>query len=231
MTRQTVIEAVLLAVGFIVGVACTGNKAEGAEDERGAPRAEAAIPDDTMAVGRLLAVVRGGDPLVCEMATRAADMHGSWSMWGPLSGDPLTMDSTSAALLDWINHKHTDPSVVPRLNTALHDSDGCVRRMGAALLSRVNHPSATSALLGALDDQQPGTREAAAFGLGLGDTHAAVDPLIGKLHDPSAAVRRAAAWSLGQLEDHKAVTPLIALLRDTDPRVRQTAAWAIGSIR
>jgi HEAT repeat protein len=224
MTRQTMLEGALLAIGFVIGVACTDSSAQARERTT-------AIPDDTVAVARLLAVVRGGDPLVCEMATRAADMHGSWSMWGPLSGDPLTVDSTSSALLNWIQHKHDDPSLVPRLSGALRDDDACVRRMAGSLLGRVRHPTALAALLAALDDQKAGTREVAAFGLGMGETRSAVDPLIARLKDGAPSVRRAAAWALGQLEDQKALPALVELIgRDPDPRVRQTAAWAIGSI-
>jgi len=224
MNRQTILEGALLAIGFAIGVACTNSNAQANERS-------AAIPDDTVAIARLLSVVRGGDPLVCEMATRAVDMHGSWSMWGPLSGDPLIVDSTSSALLSWIQHKHDDPQLVPRLRAALRDDDGCVRRMAGSLLGRVHHPSATSALLGALEDKSPGTREVAAFGLGMAESKSAVDPLIARLRDGTPAVRRASAWALGQLEDRKALPALIDLVgRDPDPRVRQTAAWAIGSI-
>jgi HEAT repeat protein len=224
MTRQTTLEAFLLAVGFVIGVACTDSNAQAKERTRSAA-------DDSVAITRLLSVVRGGDPLICEMATRAADTRGSWSMWGPLSGDPLVMDSASSALLNWIQHRHDDPAVVPKLRAALQDNDSCVRRIAGSLLSRVRHPSATAALMAGLDDAKAGTREASAFGLGMAEQTSAVDPLIKRLEDPSGAVRRASAWALGQLEAKKAVPALVALVtRDQDPRVRQTAAWAIGSI-
>src|ERR1051325_11010559 len=132
MRRQTTIEALLLATGFVIGVACTNSSAQGADRRK-------SVADDSVAVTRLLSVVRGGDPLICEMATRTADMHGSWSMWGPLSGDPLVMDSASSALLNWIQHRHDDPAIVPRLRAALHDDDACVRRVAGSLLSRVRH--------------------------------------------------------------------------------------------
>ena len=219
-------EIALFATGLAIGVACANDSsAQSTERIR-------IIPDDTAGIARLLGVARGANPLVCEMATRTADMRGSWSMWGPLSDDPLAMDSVSAALLDWIQHRHNDPAVVPRLSAAMREDDGCVRRVAASLLSRVRHPSAVSALLSALDDPRAGTREVAAFGLGMAVTPAAADPLERKLHDAVPAVRRAAAWALGQMEDKKAVPALIELLaHDPDARVRQTAAWAIGSIR
>jgi hypothetical protein len=225
MKRYQAIEIVLFAAGLAIGVACAG-------DSNAQPPVRRRItPDDTVAIARLLAVVRGADPLVCEMATRAADMHGSWSNWGPLSGDPLVMDSASAALLNWIQRSHNDPAVVPRLRTGLHDTDGCVRRVASSLLSRVRHPSAVNALMSALDDANAGTREAAAFGLGMAEILASVDPLIARLRDPSPGVRRAAAWSLGQMDVKKAVPTLIDLIaKDSDSRVRQTAAWAVGAI-
>jgi F0F1-type ATP synthase membrane subunit c/vacuolar-type H+-ATPase subunit K len=219
-------EVALFATGLAIGVACANDSS--AQDREGVR----VIPDDTVGIVKLLSVVRGANPLVCEMATRTADMRGSWSMWGPLSGDPLVMDSLSAALLDWIQHQHNDPTVVPRLRTAMQENDGCVRRVASSLLSRVRHPTAVSALLSALDDRQAGTREVAAFGLGMAQAPVATDALEQTLRDPEPAVRRAAAWALGQMEVKKAVPALIELLaHDSDARVRQTAAWAIGSIR
>jgi HEAT repeat protein len=225
MTPYHAIEVALFATGLAIGIGCANDSnAQTADGVR-------VIPDDTVGIVKLLGVVRGANPLVCEMAARTADMRGSWSMWGPLSGDPLIMDSTSAALLNWIQRTHNDPTVVPRLRAAMRDDDGCVRRVASSLLSRVRHPSAVSALLSALDEPQAGTREVAAFGLGMAEAPAAADPLEKRLRDTSPAVRRAAAWALGQLEVKKAVPGLIELLaHDSDARVRQTAAWAIGSI-
>jgi hypothetical protein len=190
------------------------------------------VPDDTAAVSRLLVAVRGAPPLYCEMATRNVDMHGSWSRWGPMGGDPLETDSASAAMLSWIQRKHNDPAVVPRLRVALRDDDACVRRVAGSFLARVEHPSAMSALLAALDDTKSETREVAAYGLGMAEHASAVDPLIARLKDTSPSVRRAAAWALGSIEARKAIPSLLAMLStDSDPRVRQAAAWAIGSIK
>jgi HEAT repeat protein len=225
MTGQRMLDGAVLAIGFIIGVACTDSSAQSSAATR------EVVADDTVGVVKLLAMVRGTDPLVCEMTTRTADMHGSWSNWGPISGDPLVMDSASAALLDWIQHSHKDPALVAPLRTAMRDDDRCVRRVASSLLSRVRHPSAVAALLSALGDAKPGTREVAAFGLGMTETPSAIDPLLERLRDAAPAVRRAAAWALGQMEAKKAVPALVELLaRDSDPRVRQTAAWAIGSI-
>jgi len=190
------------------------------------------VRDDTASVARLLNVVRGVDPVLCELATRHVDMHGRWSHWGNTSGDPLEMDSVSAALVSWVQNDHNDPAVVPRLRAALRDADVCVRRVAGSFLGRVEHPSAAAALVSALDDANAGTRAAAAIGLGLSDQpEHAVDPLIKRLRDDSAPVRRSAAWALGAIEAREAMPPLIDLLqRDADPRVRQAAAWALGQI-
>ena len=224
--RVTRVGALCLVMLAAIGIACArdGN-AQGA----GAARI---VPDDTAAVARLLGAVRGASPLYCEMATRNVDMHGSWSRWGPMGGDPLETDSASAAMLSWIQRKHNDPAVVPRLRAALRDDDACVRRIAGSFLARVEHPSAMAALLTALDDAKAETREVAAVGLGMAEHAAATDPLIGRLKDSAPVVRRAAAWALGSIEAKKAIPPLMTMLSsDSDPRVRQAAAWAIGSIK
>lgn len=223
MTRYHALEAAVFAVGLAIGVACA--------NDSNAQAAVRVVPDDTAAVSRMLGIVRGANPLVCEMAARTADMHGSWSNWGNVGGDALVTDSASAALLDWVQHTHNDPDLVAPLSSAMRDADACVRRIASSLLSRVRHPRAVSAMLAALDDAQPGTREVAALGLGMADAHSAADALERKLRDETPAVRRAAAWALGELEATTALPALIDVLaKDTDARVRQAAAWAIGSI-
>jgi hypothetical protein len=188
--------------------------------------------DDTASLARLLDGVRGANSLACELATRSVDMHGWWSNWGDLSGNPLEMDSTAAGLIAWIQRDHNDPAVVPRLRAAMRDADRCVRRIAGSFLGRVEHPSAIAALLAALDDASAETRYVAAIGLGVSDEPpGALQPLLRRLRDESPAVRRVVAWALGRLENREALTPLIEVLqRDTDPRVRQAAAWAIGEI-
>jgi HEAT repeat protein len=189
------------------------------------------VPDDTLALTRLLGTVRGVDPFLCELATRAVDMHGSWSHWGPFESNPLERDSVSAALIDWIQTSHTDPAVIPRLRTAMRDSDACVRRIAGSFLGRVEHPGAVEALLAALDDPNPDTRVVALIGLGFAEKPQTLEALSRRLRDDSPAVRRVAAWALGALESAEALPALIEVLqRDTDPRVRQAAAWAIGEI-
>ena len=224
--RRVFAGVVGVALAVVLGVAWAR---DGAAQSAGA--SHAIVRDDTGSVVRLLAAIRGVDPLLCEFATRSVDMHGSWSRWGPISGDPLETDSVSAALVRWIQRDHNDPSVVPRLRSAIRDTDVCVRRVAASFLARVAHPSATSALMDALDDARAEVREVAAYGVGMAEYKGAGDALIARLRDATPAVRRASAWALGSIEIKKAVPALMELLaRDSDPRVRQTAAWAIGSI-
>jgi HEAT repeat protein len=214
----------IAAVLVAVGVAC-------AREGNAQAAREPLVPDDTASVARLLAVVRGADALVCEMATRNVDMRGWWSWGGPSGGSPLETDSASVALIRWIQNEHNDPAVVPRLRAAIRDGDACVRRVGASFLGRVKHPSAITALLDGLGDASAETRYVAAIGLGLSEEPQAITPLIRALRDQTPTVRRAAAWALGSIEASEAEEPLLGLLeRDTDPRVRQVAAWAVGKL-
>jgi hypothetical protein len=216
------IEAAVFIVGLAIGIACA--------NDSNAQTPDRIVPDDTTSVSRLLNAVRGANALVCEMAVRSADQRGSWSSWGS-EGSVLVVDSTSAALLDWVHHSHNDPALVSPLRTALRDDDGCVRRVAASLLSNVRHASATDALRDALEDTKAGTREVAALGLGMAHVEPANEALEHHLADNASAVRRAAAWALGELEMKKSIPALIHVLaRDPDAGVRQAAAWAIGNI-
>ena len=192
------------------------------------------VRNDTAALSQYLEAVRGANPIACELATRNADSGGWWSRFGPLGDNPLDVDSASATIVAWVQRGHKNVSVVPRLRAALRDSDACVRRIAGGLLGRVDHPTATAALVAALDDASADTRAIAAIGLGMSDrsnTNGTVSSLIRRLSDESPRVRRSAAWALGSVEATAALVPLIELLgRDSDPRVRQTAAWAIGQI-
>jgi HEAT repeat protein len=225
--RMSALLAAAVALTVVAGVACARES-----DAQAAPSSAAIVADDTASLARLLNAVRGVDPLLCELATRSVDMHGWWSRWGSLGGNPLDVDSASAALIAWIQREHNDPTFVPRLRSAMRDTDACVRRVAGSFLGRIEHPSAVEALLTALDDARAETRQVAALGLGLADKPAAaLQPLIRRLRDESAAVRRAAAWALGSLEEAAALNPLIEVLeRDADAGVRQAAAWAIGRI-
>jgi hypothetical protein len=189
------------------------------------------VADDTVSVARLLAAVRGSDPLLCEMAVRNTDNNGWWSRWGSLGGNPLDVDSTAAVLIRWIQRGHNDPAVVPRLRDAMRDTDACVRRVAGSFLGRVEHPAAIAALLDGLGDGNADTRFVAVVGLGLSEVPMQPAPLLRALRDQSPAVRRAAAWAVGEREMKEAEDALIDLLqRDSDARVRQAAAWALGNI-
>src|SRR5687768_15468475 len=149
-----------VVAAMVIAIACASDgNAQNAEPQK------PVRPDDTAAVTRLLSAVRGADPLLCEMAARNVDMHGWWSHGGPMGSSPLDRDSTSASLIMWIQTDHTDPAVVPRLRTAMRDTDGCVRRVAASFLGRVEHPAATAALVSALQDQSAETRFLGALGL------------------------------------------------------------------
>lgn len=223
------LQAVSVVAFLLLAAAC----ARDGNAQTGTPRA---ARDDTAAVGRLLTAVRGSDPLLCEMAVRNVDMHGWWSR-GPISGSALEMDSASTVLIMWIQHKHADPAVVPRLRAGLRDADACVRRVAGSFLGRVDHPSATAALMAALDDPSADTRNVAVLGLGLADERSrnvsgVAEALMRRLRDESAAVRRSAAWALGSIEATGALPSLIDVLgKDGDARVRQAAAWAIGQLK
>jgi HEAT repeat protein len=209
-----------------IGLACAR---EG--NAQGAASRTPVVADDTASVARLLAAVRGSDPLLCEMAVRNTDNNGWWSRWGSLGGNPLDVDSAAAVLISWIQRGHNDPAIVPRLRTAMRDGDACVRRVAGSFLGRIEHQAAVAALLDGLGDTNADTRFVAAVGLGLSEIPMPSAPLVRALRDQSPAVRRAAAWALGSREMKEAEEPLIDLMqRDGDPRVRQAAAWAIGRL-
>lgn len=227
MQRARTIGAALAAtlLATSLAVACARDSAaQGASSEQRV--------DDAEAVRQLLAVARGIDPVLCELLTRTVDMHGSWTRWGRISGNPLEFDSASARLLTWVQRPHRDASVVPALAASLRDGDACVRRVGASLLARVEHPDAIRALTQASADANPATRHVATLGLGLSDAREAFRPLLARLADEDARTRTVAAWGLGVLEQREALPQLVGLLeRDRDPRVRQAAAWALGKLK
>src|SRR6185503_237460 len=99
--------AAFVIVGIVAtaGIACVRDStAQAASPTQG----RVVVADDSASVARLLKAVRGVDPLLCELATRNVDMHGSWSRWAPMGGDPLEVDSDASALISWIQRDHND---------------------------------------------------------------------------------------------------------------------------
>ena len=123
-SRRLLVGVASVIAAAVVGLAC-------ARDSSAQSRAlrKPVEKEDPAAVTRLLDVVRGVDPVLCELATRTVDMHGSWSRWDLRSDNPLQTDSASAAILDWIQHPHNDPALVPALSAGMRDQDACVRRI------------------------------------------------------------------------------------------------------
>src|SRR4051812_3751775 len=155
-TRRRRVATLTFATTLIVAIAAMACASDSSAQTRALRKP--IVKDDTSSVMRLLEVVRGVDPMLCELATRTVDMHGSWSRWGDLGDNPLHTDSSAAAVLDWIQHSHNDPALIPLLRAGMHDPDSCVRRISGSFLGRVDHPAASEALLVALDDPNAGTR-------------------------------------------------------------------------
>ena len=219
----------VLALATVPLVARTGRGAE--PGPTAVVETRQTVQDDTLALNRLLASVRGAQPFFCELAARSVDGRSWWGNSGSGSGGALEVDSASNALLRWIHGEHADPRVVGRLTAALRDPDGCVRRVAGSMLGHVHHPSARTALVTALNDPNADTRRVAAIGIGIAEDTGAVQPLIRALRDQSPGVRLAAAWALGEVEDRSAMLPLIeALEKDADARVRRAAATSLGRV-
>src|SRR5262245_40241255 len=164
----------ILAVA--AGVACARDGSAQPTRTTASATQDPTVRDDASSVTLLLNSVRGTNAVLCELAIRQVDMHGSWSHWGPMGGNPLTSDTTAAQLLDWIQRDHNDPAVVPALRTAIRDQDACVRRVAGSFLGRIDVSGATAALLDGLDDASAETRYVAAIGLGLSDKAAGTAP-------------------------------------------------------
>lgn len=210
-------------------------------DEAGSSaQAEAAIataPADSLA-SALLGMVRGVDPVVCELAVRAVDGRHGWSSTADeLAGVGTRLTSFERATVQWAiqgddeDERTADAEAFEPLVAGLRDPDPCVRRMAALKLGRGRDPRALGALRAALADPEVALRTVGALGLGYADDPAAIEDLGGVLDDASPEVRAAAAWALGEIEDARAIPLLVPVLReDDDPAVRQVAAWALGSI-
>jgi hypothetical protein len=204
---------------------------EVASKEQGAPARDASsgARDDAENVAALIAAVRNGNPVLCELAARGASWGGNWQHVGPAS--PLR--ARNAQMIELVRFAASSPTgreVIAPLRAALGDPDPCVRRFVAPLLGRTQHDAAVETLVAALRDENAVTREAAAVGLRFAEKPATIDALTRALEDREASVRAAAAWALGEIEDSRAIPALERTLKDAESVVRINAAWALGEI-
>jgi hypothetical protein len=191
--------------------------------------ASSSTRDDPENVAALIAAVRNGNPVLCELAARGASWDGNWQYVGPAS--PLR--TRSAPTMELVKFAASSPKgreVIAPLRAALGDPDSCVRRFVAPLLGRTQQNAAVETLVAALRDDNPLTREAAAVGLRFAEKPSTIDPLTRTLEDQESSVRAAAAWALGEIEDPRAIPALERALKDAEPVVRINAAWALGEI-
>ena len=185
--------------------------------------------DEAQNVEALIASVRNGNPVLCELAARGASWDGNWQYVGPAS--PLR--ARNAEVMELVRFAASSPKgreVIAPLRAALGDPDPCVRRFVAPLLGRTQHPAAVETLVAALRDENAVTREAAAVGLRFAEKPSTIDPLTRALSDQEFSVRAAAAWALGEIEDSRAIPALERALKDPEVVVRINAAWALGEI-
>ena len=186
---------------------------------------------DSAPVRALLEAARGSNVAMCELAAMTVDGRVGWSSGNDdlfragASGSPLAGD-----VVTWILHREVDRSSIAMLRAALADSDWCVRRLAAPLLSRIHDPAAVEAMMGALAASEATTREMGALALGFAEDPRSVDALVARLRDDAPRVRATAAWALGELERRETVRPLVAALGDADALVRESAARALGEI-
>jgi vesicle coat complex subunit len=199
-------------------------------EESGAPprQAYSSSRDDVANVAALIAAVRNGNPVLCELAARGASWDGNWRFVGPAS--PHMRNAPTMDVVKFAASSPKGREVIPPLRAALGDPDPCVRRFVAPLLGRTQHDAAVDALVAALRDPSALTREAAAIGLRFADKPRTIDPLTRALEDQESPVRAAAAWALGEIEDARAIPALERALKDGDAVVRMNAAWGLGEI-
>lgn len=220
MTRQTSVISVAAC-----GLLATGAIALGATDD---PSGRQRTSQDSTYAVQALDAVRGLSPLACDMVVRS--LGRGW--WGEHDRQPDT-NPQSVELQRWMTGPSSDPAAVTPLANALHDTDPCVRRVGARLLGNNRHPSAVDELLRALSGSTAQRRTAAAIGLGVARQRNTVPSLIATLtDDETPSVRAAAAWALGEIDDPRATPVLVEVLEhDGYPAVRQAAAWALGEMQ
>lgn len=211
-------------LALLIPLTCSGPESESVARAR-----ETATPADSALAARLLAGVRGADPIVCGLAARALD-QGWWSD-RPRVAAGVSDEPGVREVVEWALSQGRDAGAVRPLAAGLADPDPCVRRLAARVLGRTRSSEASAALRSALGSTDPAEREMAAVGLGYAEDSAALPALIGALGDIEAQVRIAAAWALGEIEDPAAIEPLAETLAGDDAAsVREAAAWALGEI-
>lgn len=220
----------------------------------------ATTAQDTATLNTFLTSVRGVDPVVCHLISRA--LENRWGanygwLWSTAAGP----DALGSAVLDWLNRSSYGRELMPRLRAALGEDDACVRGTSAHLLARVavadlsvelrselastNAPTRAAAVIAlgyfdrpsgfndarrALDDADAGVRIAGVWALGMIESADAVPALSAAANNPDTRVRRMIAWSFGQIEAETAVPTLVRMLQDGEPTVRAQAAYALGQI-
>jgi hypothetical protein len=226
--------AVLVLIVLVAAVAVVCRAGEAGPPAQ-AEAASGRVPSDSLA-SALLEIVRGADPVICELAVRAVDGRHGWSSTADeLAGVGAPLTPIQRATIQWAvdddPEDGADPAAVEPLAAALGDPDPCVRRMAALKLGRAGTPGGIAALRAALRAPAAEQRSVGALGLGYAEDPAAIADLGDALDDSSSEVRAAATWALGEIEDASAIPLLIPILRDdTDPGVRRVAAWALGEI-
>lgn len=219
-----------LACGAAVAVACAAEVGESRDVPSNSAQQAASLVDGD-ALTALLAAVRVDDALLCTFAVERIDQRGHWGRWDFTNDELLEGDSATAAVLSYLERSPGAAADVPRLAAAMRDENRCVRRVAASLLSRVDDPSAVSAVGAALADARPEVRALGALTAGMSESPAHASALERLLSDADANVRHASAWALGATEGRASLSRLLELLaRDPEPRVRQAAAWAVGRI-
>jgi len=175
----------------------------------------------------LLAAVRGANPLVCRLASRA--LENRWGGRSQVPG-PESIGEAGDSVFHWAVSAPITPALVTPLRAALADPDACVRRTAAGLLGRVNTGGLAAALSAELGSASAETRAAALIAIGHAGRAGDVSAAIRALSDDAPAVKLAAVWAAGEIGAPEAAPALAPLLRDADPLVRANAAYALGEI-
>lgn len=219
-----------MACAAIAAIACAAEIGESRDVPVESAQQGATLADgDALTV--LLAAVRVEDALLCTLAVERIDQRGRWSGWGSTNDELLHSDSATVAVLSYLDRAPGGARDVPRLSMALRDQNRCVRRVAASVLSRIDDPSAVTAVRDALTDARPEVRAVGALSAGMSESSAHASALQRLLLDEDAHVRQASAWALGATRDHASLSRLIELLaQDPEPSVRRAAAWAVGRL-